>query len=120
MESNELLLQIRDRLRIPREDGTVHEPVQGIAREGEAWRALRVAIRELEESAARVGELPENYPMHLRPVMRVIHGLLPWYTRPLRQHAENTAAATRALQAVLEDLEARIPPPGKPGGKTSR
>ncbi len=109
MEPNELLEQIRHKLHIPRpEDATAHaapSPRTG----GEAWHELRRAIRDLEQSAGQVGTLPKNYPMHLRPVMRVIHALLPWYTRPLRQHAANTVAVARALEAVLETMETRRP-----------
>ena len=120
MEPNELLEQIRHQLHIPQaEDATAHAaPSPRTSRE--AWHDLRKAIRDLEQSAAGVGVLPANYPMHLRPVMRAIHALLPWYTRPLQQHAANTVAVARALEAVLESLESRFTETPRSGADSSR
>lgn len=120
MEPNELLEQIRHKLHIPQpEDADAHEPGRALAIP-EARHELRKAIRDLEQSAAAVGMLPANYPMHLRPVMRVIHALLPWYTRPLQQHAANTVAVARALEAVLESLETRGPEASRSGADSPR
>lgn len=107
MEPNELLEQIRHQLHIPQAGDAVAPSAQSPRASGEAWHRLRAAIRELEESAGQVGVLPENYPKHLKPVMRAIHALLPWYTRPLQRHAANTVAVARAMEAALEALETR-------------
>lgn len=120
METNELLPRILDKLHIPRADGSIHTSDSVRAPQGGKWRDLRKAIRDLEESASRVGELPTNYPLHLKPVMRVIHALLPWYTRPLRQHAENTVSVAHALRAVLEEIEARTPLSGRSDDEAPR
>jgi hypothetical protein len=105
MDTGELLGNLRRDLEIP-ESGAVplasHNPA---IRDQEVWYRLRRAIRELEEGAGRVGELPRDYPMHLSLVMRAIHALLPWYTRPLRQHAEHTVAVVKAMEAILERLD---------------
>lgn len=120
MEPNELLDEIRHRLRIPRaEDAMAPAPPASLG-SGEAWHALRRAIRDLEESAGQVGVLPANYPMHLSVVMRVIHAMLPWYTRPLQQHAASTVAVARAMEAVLETLETRLPDARSPGADSPR
>ena len=105
MDTGELLGNLRRDLEIPGPD-TVPPPAHNVAaRDGESWHRLRRAIRELEEGAVRVGELPRDYPMHLNLVMRVLHAMLPWYTRPLRQHAEHTVAVVKAMEAILEGLE---------------
>ena len=107
MEPNELLEQIRHKLHIPQEDDAMAPSPESPVAKSEAWHGLRKAIRDLEQSASEVGELPANYPMHLNAMMRMLHALLPWYTRPLQQHAAHTVAVARAIEAVLEDMETR-------------
>jgi hypothetical protein len=114
MDAGEILSEVRGHLGIPdagSAGGTAARPaVSG----DENWHLLRRAIRDLEQSATRVGELPRGYPMHLNLLMRMIHALLPWYTRPIRQHAEHTVAVAKAMAAILERLEtARGDAPGK-------
>jgi hypothetical protein len=107
MEPNELLETIRQQLHLPQEDDAITRSSKSSVANSEAWHGLRKAIRDLEQSAGKVGELPANYPIHLNPVMRVLHALLPWYTRPMQQHAAHTVAVARAIEAVLEDMETR-------------
>lgn len=110
MDTGELLGNLQRDLEIPG-SGVASTaglpPAPGAATSGdETWHRLRRAIRDLEQGAMLVGELPRHYPMHLNLVMRVIHALLPWYTRPLRQHAEHAVAVAKAMEAILERLEA--------------
>lgn len=107
MEPNELLETILQRLHIPQENDVTAPSSKSAVANSEAWHGLRKAIRDLEQSAGKVGELPANYPIHVTPVMRVLHALLPWYTRPMQQHAAQTVAVARAIEAVLEDMETR-------------
>lgn len=104
MDSNELLDELKRRLEIPDSHST-EQPVAAVSGDTE-WYQLRSAIRDLEASAAKVGEVPANYPMHLNLLMRFLHGLLPWYTRPIREHADQTVAVARALEAVLARKQA--------------
>lgn len=107
MDTGELLGNLRRDLEIPEPGAVPPASHKSVMRDEEAWYRLRRAMRELEEGVARVGELPRDYPMHLNLLMRAIHALLPWYTRPLRQHAEHTVAVAKAIEAILEELEAR-------------
>lgn len=120
MEPNELLEQIRYKLQIPQAgDAMAASPKSSVAN-NEAWHGLRKAIRDLERSAEEVGKLPANYPMHLNAVMRVLHALLPWYTRPMQQHAAHTVAVARAIEAVLEDMETRAQEAPRSGADAPR
>ncbi|MCC6264447.1 MAG: hypothetical protein IT169_12785 [Bryobacterales bacterium] len=120
MEPNELLDEIRLKLHIPQAGDAVTSARPPSLGGGEAWHALRKAIRNLEESAGQVGMLPANYPMHLSVAMRVIHALLPWYTRPVQQHAANTVAVARAMESVLETMETRLPDARNPRADSPR
>ncbi|MDZ7638213.1 MAG: hypothetical protein U5J83_08190 [Bryobacterales bacterium] len=107
MEANDILEQLRRKLEIPSaEDAGNSAPIHFAS--GEAWHKLRKAIRDLEESAAQVGEMPRNYPMHLNLVIRAMHAMMPWYTRPLRHHAEQSVAVARAMEAVLMSIEEQV------------
>ena len=75
----------------------------------------------LKSSASQVGTIPQGYPLWVTLVMKTIHGLLPWYTRPLQsfsrvcaEQAEEIgyqigvlANAQSELLSRLEEIEAQ-------------
>lgn len=97
------------------------------------WRHLYRALNELEAGASNVGQVPHGYPMHVDWIMRILHALLPWYTRPLQKHAEHTVAVCRSVREVLagvlstqqqlaariEHLERQHPNSSHPGAPTA-
>ena len=78
----------------------------------------------LKWEASQVGTIPLGYPLWVTLVIKAIHRLLPWYTRPLQNFSRVCAdqaeeigyqigvlAKTQAeLRARLEQLEAQHPP----------
>lgn len=118
MNSDDLLALTRKELGIPTQAaGPLHQStdVSTAMLSTPEWRRLHREVSELEEGALAVGEIPKGYPMPVDWVMRLIHALLPWYTRPLRKHAEHAvdcSRATRDLLAVViarqQQLEARL------------
>jgi hypothetical protein len=81
-------------------------------------RQLRQELAALQRAAAAIGQVPQGYPRHLDLIMRAISALLPWYTRPLREWAENTSRVSQLMFNVVAELighldhfEARGTPP---------
>jgi|GEM_PF-2565634 len=110
MNSDDLLALTRKELGIPTQ---VADPLRQSTDASTAmlsapeWRRLHRAVSELEEGAQAVGEIPKGYPMPVDWVMRLIHALLPWYTRPLRKHAEHAVDCSRATRDLLAVVIAR-------------
>ncbi len=76
---------------------------------------LAMLTRSLKWEASQVGTIPQGYPAGVNLVMKVIHRLLPWYTRPIqcfsRRCAEQFEEITHqigALANVQSELLARI------------
>jgi hypothetical protein len=66
-------------------------------------RQLYAEIAELEAAAARIGTLPENYPLHVQVVMKTLAALLPWYTRPLVQFSRQATVTLKAVAEILRE-----------------
>lgn len=130
--SEDLLSLAREELSIPsaRPGGAEGQSASATgAPATQEWRQLYRALNELEAGALDVGEIPRGYPLHVDWIMRLFHALLPWYTRPLRKHAEHTVAVCRSMREVLagiigaqqqlaerlEQLERRQSERGNPG-----
>lgn len=105
MEADDLIRQTKAELGIPGDGADPHG--EGALRETAEWRELDRAVRSLRESADAVGVKPVGYPLPVDLVMRAVQALLPWYTRPLRRHAEDTVAASIAVQALMERIVSR-------------
>jgi hypothetical protein len=74
---------------------------------GADLRLLNNLVRDLQRQAALVGEIPLNYPRHVDLIMRGVAAMLPWYTRPLREHAQKTARVMTSVAEVVSQLAAR-------------
>jgi hypothetical protein len=70
-------------------------------------RKLNKLILELQRDATLIGTIPQNYPRHIDLMMKGVSALLPWYTRPLREHGKKTSRAIAALAEVVNQLVLR-------------
>ena len=52
---------------------------------------LSMLTEALSWEARQVGVIPQGYPLRVDFVMKVIHRLLPWYTRPLQNFSRRSA-----------------------------
>ena len=107
MTSEDLLSLTRKELAIPVGQPTTASTQPASASDmpvTQEWRQLYRALNELEAGAQAVGKIPQGYPRHVDWVMRILHALLPWYTRPLQKHAEHTVAVCRSVREVLTSV----------------
>jgi hypothetical protein len=56
---------------------------------------------DLRHEAELVGKIPVGYPRYVDIVMRVIHALLPWYTRPIERFS---GIASRTVSELTEQV----------------
>ncbi len=61
------------------------------------WSSLARIVGDVHREADLIGAVPENYPRHVELVIRFVHSLLPWYTRPLRAFGGDCASALDEL-----------------------
>jgi hypothetical protein len=109
MNADEILGRIRQTLDLP---GS--RQVVGGAADMEKAPARPACVAELARLAAsvdllrretqNVGCVPQGYPGPLNLVMRTIHRLLPWYTRPIRAHAECSVAVAEVSLQLLNTI----------------
>src|SRR5580765_6126944 len=66
--------------------------------------SLNLLVIELQREAISIGSIPPNYPLHVDLIMRAVSVLLPWYTRPLREHCQKTSRAIASLVEVINHL----------------
>ncbi|MGI8990455.1 MAG: hypothetical protein ACR2I2_12870 [Bryobacteraceae bacterium] len=57
------------------------------------WSTLAQLVADIHREADLIGAVPEKYPRHVELVIRFVHALLPWYTRPLRAFGGDCASA---------------------------
>jgi hypothetical protein len=69
----------------------------------------------LKWEAGQVGTVPQGYPLWVNLVMKTIHRLLPWYTRPLQnfsrvcaEQAEEIGYQIGVLAKTQAELLARL------------
>jgi hypothetical protein len=125
MKLNEIERSVREQLRLP-------EPRRKETRVERSTHDLEGLYRlliDLRHEAELVGKIPAGYPRHVDVVMRVIHALLPWYTRPLMNFSglaartvselteqvaqlvreqQESQRRIRDLETELQDLRARL------------
>lgn len=65
---------------------------------------LAASVDLLRRETQNVGCVPQGYPGPLNLVMKTIHRLLPWYTRPIRAHAECSAAVAEVSLQLLSTI----------------
>ena len=70
-------------------------------------RPLNRLVLDLQREAALIGSIPENYPRHIDFIMKGVSALLPWYTRPLREHSQKTSRALASLTEAVNQLAQR-------------
>lgn len=75
---------------VPGQDFSIPDLNPHIARIGSA-------VQQMAGEAARIGTIPQNYPVHADLVMKAIHRLLPWYTRPIAGFGARATDAVREL-----------------------
>lgn len=56
---------------------------------------------DLRHEAGLVGKIPTGYPRYVDLVMRAIHALLPWYTRPIERFS---GIASRTASELTEQV----------------
>ena len=61
-------------------------------------------LYDLRHESEQVGKIPVGYPRHVDIVMRVLHALLPWYTRPLERFSAVSARTTSELTEQVAQL----------------
>ena len=109
MNADEILGRIRQTLDLPGSRQGV-ESAAGVekapARPSCETELARLAanIDLLRRETQNVGCVPQGYPGPLNLAMKSIHRLLPWYTRPIRAHAECSAAVAEANLQLLNTI----------------
>ncbi len=118
MPIEDVLEAIRLRLGTPQPES--EGPPDRLRRAGELLAAINLEervselsrmVERLEAEAGRVGVVPQGYPWILDLIMRLIHALLPWYTRPIREFSLQSAAVLRELAssaAIIRRDQERI------------
>ena len=76
----------------------------------------RLLLAEVRRLAGQIGRIPENYPLHVVFVIRVISALLPWYTRPLTQFGQKV---TESLDAIVDCLSLDVAGGGDEASRTT-
>ncbi|MDQ2899009.1 MAG: hypothetical protein M3Y07_04315 [Acidobacteriota bacterium] len=57
------------------------------------WSTLARLVADIHRDSDLLGTVPEKYPRHVEAIIRFVHALLPWYTRPLRAFGGDCASA---------------------------
>ncbi|MDQ6706079.1 MAG: hypothetical protein M3Z85_08940 [Acidobacteriota bacterium] len=68
------------------------------------WSNLARLVDDIHREAELIGTVPEKYPRHVEVVIRFVHALLPWYTRPLRAFGGNCANAFDELLKHVSEV----------------
>ena len=105
MDGDEVLNRIRQALKLPEQSR--HEAQ--IPENDEATLRLLLAklaanVRDIQRGSAQVGVVPQGYPPALEIIMKTIHRLIPWYTRPIQGHAQCSAAAANTGLLCLQEI----------------
>lgn len=61
-------------------------------------------LNDLRHESEQVGKIPVGYPRHVDIVMRILHALLPWYTRPLERFSVISARTTSEITEQVAQL----------------
>ncbi|MBL8296273.1 MAG: hypothetical protein JNN08_30800 [Bryobacterales bacterium] len=97
MKLNDIERSLRSQLGLP-------EPRPSGARVERPTHDLEGLYRlliDLRHEAELVGKIPVGYPRYVDVVMRVIHALLPWYTRPIERFS---GIASRTVSELTEQV----------------
>lgn len=65
---------------------------------------LYLLLMDLRKESELVGKIPAGYPKYVDVVMRFIHALLPWYTRPIEKFSGLSARTVSELTEHVAHL----------------
>ncbi|MDQ6663008.1 MAG: hypothetical protein M3Z23_01280 [Acidobacteriota bacterium] len=68
------------------------------------WSKLARLVDDIQREADLLGTIPEKYPRHVELIIRFVHALLPWYTRPLRAFGGDCASALNELLKHVSEI----------------
>jgi len=97
MKLSDIERSLRSQLGLPepRTNGT------RVERPSHDLEGLYRLLIDLRHEAELVGKIPVGYPRYVHVVMRVIHALLPWYTRPIERFS---GIASRTVSELTEQV----------------